>query len=276
MAITNDSAGRRWVQVEVKVPGTPEQVWPAIASGPGISSWFVPTTIETGNGGAPARVVSNFGPGMESVATITSWNPPQKMTADSADLGPDAPTVATAWSVTGRDADSCVVRVEHSIVTDSDQWDRHLEAWEQGWPDFFRLLHLYLTHFRGQPCAAFQVMGSAPEPKAAAWAALTNALGLTALTVGEPCQTGNDAPPLAGTVKRAGEQSHEEELLVLLDQPGPGFSHLFALPMGGQVLLSLRIHLFGEAAAATVTSEEPHWQAWFNERFPMADPSPAG
>jgi hypothetical protein len=36
-------SGRRWVQVEVEVPGTPEEVWQAIATGPGISSWFVPT-----------------------------------------------------------------------------------------------------------------------------------------------------------------------------------------------------------------------------------------
>ena len=43
MPVKKDSSGRRYVQAEVEVPGTPEQVWQAIATGPGISSWFVPT-----------------------------------------------------------------------------------------------------------------------------------------------------------------------------------------------------------------------------------------
>jgi hypothetical protein len=43
MSVKIDPSGRRSVQVEVEVPGTPEQVWQAIATGPGVSSWFVPT-----------------------------------------------------------------------------------------------------------------------------------------------------------------------------------------------------------------------------------------
>jgi len=40
MSVKIEASGRRSVQVEVEVPGTPEQVWQAIATGPGISSWF--------------------------------------------------------------------------------------------------------------------------------------------------------------------------------------------------------------------------------------------
>ena len=46
MSVKKDASGRRSVQVEVEVPGTPEEVWQAIATGPGISSWFVPTEFE--------------------------------------------------------------------------------------------------------------------------------------------------------------------------------------------------------------------------------------
>lgn len=45
MSVKIDASGRRSVQVEVEVPGTPEQVWQAIATGPGVSSWFVPTKV---------------------------------------------------------------------------------------------------------------------------------------------------------------------------------------------------------------------------------------
>ena len=42
MSVKKEPSGRRSIQVEVEVPGTPEEVWQAIATGPGISSWFVP------------------------------------------------------------------------------------------------------------------------------------------------------------------------------------------------------------------------------------------
>ena len=78
MPVKKDASGRRSVEAEVEVPGTPEVVWQAIATGPGISSWFVPTTVEEREGGS---IVCNFGPGMESLSTITTWEPPQRFAA---------------------------------------------------------------------------------------------------------------------------------------------------------------------------------------------------
>ena len=40
------SMQRRKIEVEVEVPGTPEQVWEAIATGPGIAAWFAPADFE--------------------------------------------------------------------------------------------------------------------------------------------------------------------------------------------------------------------------------------
>jgi uncharacterized protein YndB with AHSA1/START domain len=51
MSVKKEPNGRRSVQVEVEVPGTPEQVWQAIATGPGVSAWFVPTEVEGRIGG---------------------------------------------------------------------------------------------------------------------------------------------------------------------------------------------------------------------------------
>ena len=50
MSVKKEASGRRSIQVEVEVPGTPEEVWQAIATGPGISSWFVPTEFEERDG----------------------------------------------------------------------------------------------------------------------------------------------------------------------------------------------------------------------------------
>src|SRR5262245_42237461 len=46
MSVKKEASGRRSIQVEVEVPGTPEEVWQAIATGPGISAWFTPAEFE--------------------------------------------------------------------------------------------------------------------------------------------------------------------------------------------------------------------------------------
>ena len=46
MAVKRDGDGRRYVEAEVEVPGSPEEVLRALATGDGISSWFVPSKVE--------------------------------------------------------------------------------------------------------------------------------------------------------------------------------------------------------------------------------------
>ncbi|HEY7061047.1 MAG TPA: SRPBCC domain-containing protein [Chloroflexota bacterium] len=265
MTLHKDDSGRRWVEAEVEVPGTPEEVWQSIATGPGISCWFVPTAVEGHEGGA---VRANFGPGMDSLSTVTAWEPPRRFVAESADLGPEAPPLATEWSVEARDGGVCVVRVVHSLFASTDDWDGQLEGFEYGWPAFFRILRLYLTHFRGQGGAAFQLMGVAREPTIAAWDALVGALGLAGAAEGQRVRSAADAPPLAGRVEHAGPSEYPG-LHLRLDAPTGGIAHLFALPMGGQVFLPIRLYLYGDQAPAVVARDEPVWQAWIAGHFPM-------
>lgn len=142
MSVKIEASGRRSIQVEVEVPGDPEKVWQAIATGPGVSAWFVPTEIEEREGGA---IVSHFGPGMESRATATAWEPPHRFAAESLDLGPKAPPLATEWTVEALSGGSCRVRVVHSLVASSADWDDQLTSIESGWPKFFRELRSYLS-----------------------------------------------------------------------------------------------------------------------------------
>jgi len=272
--VKRDASGRRSVEAEVEVPGTPEEVWQAIATGPGISAWFVPSEVDERVGGA---AISHFSPdgSMDSRAAITAWEPPHRFVAESHDLGPEAPPVATEWIVETRDGGNCVVRVVHRWFASDDAWDDQFEGHTYGWLTFFRILRLYLTHFPGQPSAAFQVMGIAPEPTSTAWAALTSALGLSDLATGDRVRTSNGAPPLAGVVEWAGPPEWPAVLL-RLDAPAPGIAHLVPHAMDGQVYCWLRIYLYGDDAAATARAAEPAWQAWMNQHFPLpADVSAA-
>ncbi|MBI3968926.1 MAG: SRPBCC family protein [Chloroflexi bacterium] len=274
MPVKKDATGRRSVQAEIEVPGSPEEVWEAIATGPGISAWFVPSEVKEGQGGT---VVSHFGPGssMDAVATITDWKPPHRFIAESGDLGPEAPAVATEWIVEARAGGTCVVRVVHSWFASSDDWDNQFEQHQHGWIGFFRILRLYLTHFRGQPCAAFQLMGVAPEPKAVAWATLTGALGLAGAVAGQRVSSPPDAPSLAGAVEQVGPAEYPEDFLLRLDEPAPGLAHLFALPMGGQVYLPIRFFYYGDQAHAVVASVERHWQVWLSSQVSPVEEAPS-
>ena len=126
MSVKKEASGRRSIQVEVEVPGTPEEVWRAIATGPGVSSWFVPTEFEE-HDGKPVAVKMNFGPGMESRAAVTDWDPPRRFAAQGKGWG-GSPPIATEWSVEARAGGVCLVRVVNSLFASTDDWDDQLEA----------------------------------------------------------------------------------------------------------------------------------------------------
>jgi uncharacterized protein YndB with AHSA1/START domain len=263
MSVTKDASGRRSVQVEVEVPGTPEEVWQAIATASGVSSWFVPT--EERNDGT---IVSHFGPGMDSVATKTAWDPPHRFAGESREWCPNAPPLATEWIVEARSGGTCLVRVVHSLFASSDEWDNQLEGIEAGWPDYFCILQLYLKYFSGQRCSSIQLLSVAPAPASKAWDVLSGALGFADATLGQRRKAPASAPPLAGLVERTGERGHPHQLLLRLDEPTPGIVHLFALGMGSQVVVVIRLYLYGDQAPAAAQRDEPLWQTWMNDHFP--------
>jgi hypothetical protein len=101
MSVKKEPNGRRSITVEVEVPGTPEEVWQAIATGPGISSWFVPAEFEMRDG-KPVAAKLNFGPGMESTSAVTAWDPPRKWASQAEGWVPGMPPIANEWSVEAR------------------------------------------------------------------------------------------------------------------------------------------------------------------------------
>ncbi|MGA1988147.1 MAG: SRPBCC domain-containing protein [Candidatus Sulfotelmatobacter sp.] len=265
MSVKKEASGRRFVQVEVEVPGTPEEVWQAIATGPGISSWFVPAEFEERDG-KPVAVKLNFGPGMESSSVVTAWDPPRRFGAEAPGWMPGSPVIADEWSVEARGGGICVVRIVHSLFAETDDWDSQLEGTESGWPGFFRILKIYLTHFRGQSSAMMQWMAPAAGTEAEAWATLTAALGLKGVSVGQRLNASASVPGLSGVVEHVSQSPYNA--LLRLDKPGPGTAALGAVNFGGQSMVTLNFYLYGDQAAGTVGRETPLWEAWVQERFP--------
>jgi uncharacterized protein YndB with AHSA1/START domain len=263
MSVKKEASGRRSVQVEIEVPGTPEEVWQAIATGPGISSWFVPAEFDVRDG-TPVAVTLSFGPGMDSRSAVTAWEPPRRWAAQGEGWG-GSPPIADEWSVEARAGGVCVVRIVHSLFAETDDWDSQLEGTESGWPGFFRILRIYLTHFRGQRSATMQWIAPAPGSVGDAWQTLTAALGLKGMTVGQRWTAPEGVPAVSGVVEHVGE--HPGNALVRLDTPGPGVAALGAVDFGGS-MVTLSFYLYGDDAAATAAHETPRWQTWIDDRFP--------
>jgi hypothetical protein len=270
MSLKKEPSGRRSVTVEVEVPGAPEEVWQAIATGPGVSAWFVPTQIEAKEDGTPVRIVCHFGPSLESIAHFTFWGPPRRFTTES--RNPIAPPLTAEWSVEAKAVGTCAVRVVHSLVANTDDWDAPLLSVEASWPGWLRVLRLYLTHFAGQRAASFQTMDP-PQPKAEAWKALLGSLGLAGVTAGQRWATGEGAPPLAGVVEEVSEGQRRYQLL-RLDEPTPGIVFLAAYPMGAGVCLATSVYLYGHGAETAAARLEPLWQAWMEWRLDKAGDLP--
>ena len=266
MTVKRSASGRRSIELEVEVPGTPEEVWQAIATGPGISGWFFPAEVEGRLGG---RIVWHMEPGVDAAGAVTAWEPPRRLGIEEASgWRPGAPALATEWTIEPRAGGTCVVRLVHSLFADTGDWDGELEGIEANWPGFFGILQLYLKHFRGQRAAIIRVTGSASGTERDAWTALLDALGIADAAAGRPWRMPVDAAPtLSGTVERivAGTLPHA---LLRIDDPLPGIATPIVYTMDDQVMTSLGIYLYGDAAPAVAAREEPAWQAWMKRRFP--------
>jgi len=261
MSVKKEANGRRSVQVEVEVPGTPEQVWQAIATGPGVGAWFVPTEVDGRVGGT---VTHHFGGGMDADSTITEWDAPHRFVKEGS-LGPNAPTMATEWIVEARSGGKCMVRVVHSLFADTDDWDDQLTGVESGWPPFFRILRLYLEHFAGQPSSQIQLMAM-PEASGA-WEKLAGALNLAGATPGERRDAGDGAPPLSGIVDSVNAAGNPHALL-RVDRPAPGAVFATACPIGAKAWVTVSLYLYGDKAAAVVARDQSVWTAWMRNLFP--------
>jgi uncharacterized protein YndB with AHSA1/START domain len=250
----------------VEVPGTPEQVWAAIATAGGISSWFLPTDVEEREGGA---IVVHMGE-TDSPGTITGWDPPRRLEYAEPEwatlTGHDADSVTPLVSeflVEAQSGGTCVVRVVSSAFGTGADWEQEfMTDMEKHWVPFFDNLRLYLAHFPGQRATSLEVSTDVPSAAGSAFTAMQEALG--AGEVGKPI----DARGLTGVVERISEN----QLFLRLTDPIPGMLGFVAFDKGdGSATASIQGWLFSDDAPAFVEREQPAWKAWLeNLAIPAA------
>lgn len=263
----HDEPDARVVRVEAEVPGTPEEVWEAIATGPGIECWFVPAEVEGREGGT---IKTDHGPFGESTGTVTAWEPPHRFAYEERDWHPDRPDPppwATEILVEARAGGTCVVRLASGLFSNAAGWADEIDPTEDGWRQGLQNLRLYMTHYRGLRCASLFVMTETDDSAESAWEAVAGGLGLLDAREGESVETAPGAPRVRGLVER----TEEHGIVVRAEEPAAGLLEAFAFDFKGPTFIFVRGYLYGEGGPAAVAREEPVWREWLAERLPGAD-----
>ncbi|WP_395307300.1 SRPBCC domain-containing protein [Mycobacterium sp. AMU20-3851] len=248
---------KRWVEMELVVPGTPEQVWQAIATGPGNTAWFTRTTIEENVGGT---IEFDFGPNGSSNGEVTQWEPPYRFGYVERDWCDDAPPVATEITVTGRPGGDCVIRMVHSLFTDRDDWDDQIEGFESGWPGHFAVLRNYLAHFAGRPAVTFHIAAAADVPQPEAWKLTMAAFGLDASDVGDLRTLRPAQDDFVGLVARVYQDENQRYLVARLAEPTPGAVMFGSCVRDGQSMTGVNAFFYGEDAQRNAELARPAWE----------------
>jgi uncharacterized protein YndB with AHSA1/START domain len=252
----------RTIVHEIEVPGTPEQVWQAIATGQGITGWFVPAKVEERTGGA---MELDFGPGMgTSSSQVSVWEPLTRFA--HLGMGAAGNQVAYEWQVEARSGGTCQVRLVTSGFFSEADWQAEYDGTAEGWKLFLNNLRLYLVHFAGQPCASMLVQQLSDVPTDEAWRRLTGSLGLPdAPSVGQQVRVLN-GPALRGRVER-----FESRLMtVLLDAPTRGIGVVGTESFAGKGFPMVYLYLFGAGAEEAIRRDQAAWLAWIERTFDAA------
>ena len=162
------------VAIEATVRADPEQVWEAIATSAGVSSWYIGRTEIDG-----ATVRTVFGEAALPSSSVTSDERPGHF-AHRTETTPDGRFQAFEFLVEGRDRSATVLRAVASGFLPGDDWADEYEAMGYGLDLFFATLVDCLEYFAGRAGAPVTVFGPPIDDWPAAWARLHDSLGLGA------------------------------------------------------------------------------------------------
>ena len=248
------------LEFSVEVPGTPEEVWAAIATAAGMSAWGLPTDLEERLGGA---LCFHMGPGIESRGTVSGWDPPRRLEITEPDWAglvgrPDAAVtpMLSEFLVEARSGGTCVVRVVTSAFGTGADWENEFVAdMENAWKPMFDHLRIYLTHFSGQHATSIQVMAQVPGSVEDARAVLDRALGIR-----------GDGDEVAVQGIRARVDLFDAGRVVLhMSDPEPAMLVFAVYPTEEDAaVVRLGGFVYGAGAGAYVERETAAWQAFLD------------
>lgn len=225
---------------ELSLPVSADQVWEAVATGPGLTSWFMGATDVDVTAGTVHTTMGGFAMSSHVVA-----HEPRSHFAFRGDTGPDGRFFAMEFLLEAREPGATVLRVVSSGFLPGDDWEDEYETMRRGGRVYLATLVGYLTHFAGR--TAFAVTVSAPPgDQDAGWAAVRADLGVQDAAEGDQVTlhpTG--LPTITGVV----DVSTSETLGIRTDDALLRFFRGYVAPSVGH-------HVF------TTQDPTPAWRTW--------------
>ncbi|WP_232667563.1 SRPBCC family protein [Pseudonocardia sp. TRM90224] len=247
----------RKLEKTIELAADPEAVWEAIATGPGISAWFVPSETEQRAGGA---IVQRFGGGFDETGRITAFEPGRRFAYGAAEPPPDgAANYAFEFLVEGRDGGGTVLRFVQSGFLETG-WEDEYNSFDAGWALFFGNLRVYLEHFAGMPVRTVVAMGYTPGSATDVWPQMHRALGLSGRpAVGDDVTLAPDGPaPITGVVDVANDEFLGVRSATGLHRIGAEGEHGCGV--------SAYHYFYGDPVDVDALTTE--WQKWLAAQFP--------
>ena len=260
-------------EIEVEIAATPDQVWQAIATADGISSWFLPTDLDERVGGA---IVAHMGD-TSSPGTVTGWDPPRRLAYEEPEwaalgghAGAPVTPLTTEFLVEARSGGTCVVRVTSSAFGTGADWeDEFMDDMDAFYRPFFDLLRRYVERFPGQRATRREVEVDVDGDVSAVVPAAARRLGVAAPGDGVAA---DDGLGVGGTVARI------EHPYLVVDVEGPAAGHLIVSGTAGERSARAQVlaWLFGPDAEAVLDRVAPGWAPWLRGLDLAAAVPPAG
>jgi uncharacterized protein YndB with AHSA1/START domain len=236
-------------QHAAEVPASPDEVWAAIATGPGIDSWFMGRNeVKAGPGGTVRTVFGAYAPELE----ITGWDPGRRLAYGSGQAR-DGRFIAYEFLIEGRAGGSTVLRTVTSGFLPGEDWAEEYEAMTLGGELYFRTLVEYLSWFAGRFATPVTAFGPPGTSWARDRALLCRELGLTEQAKpGDPARFGGEVGPADGIVYFANAHA--------IGVRAPDALYRFMRGFAKPVIAAH--HLFGPDAEASQARQA--WEAWLS------------
>ncbi|HVV18579.1 MAG TPA: SRPBCC domain-containing protein [Pseudonocardiaceae bacterium] len=242
------------IRDEITVDATPEQVWDAIATGPGVDAWFMGHSEFGTEVGARASMTMG---GQTGHSTITAYEPGKRF-AYRGDDNPDGTFMAFEYLIEGRDGGSTTVRFVHSGLL-GDDWEAEYDALKHGDPMYLHQLAAYLKHFAGRTLkrSVFAVGPQEPDQQKV-WSVFGDVLGL-------------DGPIVEGAAVRLGVDGLERTDGVVEYVSTPHYvgvrntDGLHLLMHGYQNTVVVEVHGYTDGQAED--EQQAAWQGWLGTAF---------
>ena len=291
-----DDDGRR-VVCSVPLPVPPPVVFDAVATGEGISSWFVPCALEPQVGG---RIVQFADPGAPdpttgpeaaaeamltaTVGEITDYTPPADSVPgrfayaerDWMGEGVPVPPWETSCEITSDGEGGSVLTLRSGFDSDGQLAVESVDGSVAGWSQSLTVLAHRLTH---RPADGVATVDAATDPVAMTvpelWARVSAQLVTPAAGAGGGGSASTGAVARSGEVGGIVASEAAASMALILSAPVDGMLELFAFPAGethedaaDRAALAVRLYEYvdapggdGAPLGAAAVDVEPTWDA---------------